>query len=67
MNEMENLEINDSKVNLAIQLKDAATKKLKLIIWAHSFGEDLYVLSRQRLMLRHKTYNIVQEDDDFSE
>ena len=41
MNEMENLEINDSKVNLAIQLKDAATKKLRLIIWAHSFGEDL--------------------------
>ena len=65
--EMEKLERNDSKLNLTTQLRDAVTKKLRLRIWAYSLGEYLYVLSRQGLMLRHKTYSIIQEDDDFLE
>ena len=65
--EMEKLERNDSKINLFIQLKKAATKKLMLQIWAHSRGEYLYVLSQQGLTLRHKPYNIVQENDNFLE
>ena len=65
--EMEKLERNDSKINLAIPPKDAATKKLWLRIWAYSLGEYVYVLSRQGLTLRHKTYSLVQEDNNFSQ
>ena len=36
--EIEKLERNDSKVNVSVQLKDAATKKLRLRIWAYSLG-----------------------------
>ena len=38
INEAEKLERNDSKINLAIMLKNAATKKLRLRIWAYSIG-----------------------------
>ena len=57
----------DSKINLFIQLKKAATKKPRLRICAYSLGKCLYVLSRQGLTLRQKTYSIVQEDDNFLE
>ena len=40
---METLERNGSKLNLAIPLKNAAIKKLRLKIWAYSLGEYLYV------------------------
>ena len=65
--EMEKLEKNDSKINLSIQLKALTIKKRKLKIWVYSLGEYLYVLSRQGFTLRHKTYSIVQEGDDFLE
>ena len=65
--EMEKSERNESKINLFIQLKKAGTKKLRLRIWAYSLGEYLYVLLRQGLSLRHRTYSIVQEDDHFLE
>ena len=64
---MKKLEVNDFKINLAMQLKDAVTKKLRLRIWAYSLGENIYMLSRQGLALCHKTYSIVQEDDHFLE
>ena len=66
-NEEEKLERNDSKINLYIQLKNSATKKLRLRVWAYSLGEYLYVLSRQGLTLQHTTYSIAQEDNDFLE
>ena len=62
--EAEKLERNDSKINLGITLKNSATKKLRLRVWAHSRGEYLYILSRQGLTLRHKTYSISQQDND---
>ena len=65
--EMEILVRNNSKINLFIQLKKVATKKLRLRIWAYSLGEYLYMLSRQMLTLRHKTCSIVQEDDNLLE
>ena len=40
---METLERNDSRLNLAIPLKNAAIKKLRLKIWAYSLVEYLYV------------------------
>ena len=65
--EAEKLERNDLKINLWILFETAATKKLRLRIWTYSLGEYLYLLSRQVLTLRHKTYSISQEDDDFLE
>ena len=50
-NEAEKLERNDSKINLHILLKSAATKKLRLRVWAHSIGEYLYILARSELTL----------------
>ena len=38
--ETKNLERNNSKINLHIQLKVAATKKLRFMVWAHSRGEN---------------------------
>ena len=66
-NKAEKLERNDSKINLGIVLKNAATKKLRLRIWAHSLGEYLYILTRSALTLRHKTYSISPQDEDFLE
>ena len=66
-NEPVKLKRNDSKINLGIALKNAATKKLRLRIWAHSIGEYLYILTRSGLMLHHKTYSISQQDEDFLE
>ena len=65
--EVEKLERSNSKINLFIQLKNSAAQKLRLRVWAYSLGEYLYVLSRQGLTLKHKTYSIAQEDDDFLE
>ena len=44
--ETEKLERNDSKLTFRVMLKAAATKKLKLRVWAHSVGEYLDILSR---------------------
>ena len=66
-NEAEKLQRNDSKIKLGIVLKNAATKMLRLRIWVHSIAEYLYVLSRSRLTLRHKTYSISQQHDNFLE
>ena len=64
---MEKLERNDTKTNLFYHLKKAATKKLKLRIWAYSLSDYWYVLWQQGLSLAHKTYSIVQEDNSFLE
>ena len=63
-NEAKKLQINDSKINVSIQLKSAVTKKLtsliRLRVWAYSIGEYLYILSKNG----HRTYanNHVDED-----
>ena len=65
--EAEELERNDSKVNLQITLKEAATFNLRVRIWAYSLSEYLYVLSKSGLTLKHRTSAINQSDDDFLE
>ena len=67
ISEAEKLERNDSKINLHVLLKSAATKKLRLRVWAHLIGEYLYILARSGLTLRHRTYATNQEDEDFLE
>ena len=58
--EAEKLKKNDSKNNLHIQLKATATKKLSFRVWAHSIGEYLYIITKNGLTLRHRTYAINQ-------
>ena len=65
--EAEKLEGNDSKINMHIMLKNAATKKLKLRVWVQSLGKYLYILTKNGLTLRHRTYAINQADDDLLE
>ena len=60
-------ERNDSKINLHILLKAAATKKLRVRIWTYSLAEYLYILAKSGLTLRHRTYAVNQSDDDFLE
>ena len=55
VNETEKLERNDSKFNLQILLKQAATKKIRLGVWDHSLGEYLYILMKNRPTFRHRT------------
>ena len=45
--EAKNLERNDCKINLQITLKEAAKFNLRVIIWAYSLSEYLYVLSKK--------------------
>ena len=65
--EDEKLERNDSKINLHIQLKAAATKKLRFRVWAHSLVEYLYILTKNGLTLRHRTYAINQSEEELLE
>ena len=65
--ESEKLERNDSKINQQITLKDVADFTLRVRVWAYSLSEYLYVLSKSRLTLKHRTYTINQSDDDFLE
>ena len=48
-------------------LKAAATKKLRLRVRTYSIGEYLYILSRSGVTLRHRTYAINQDNEDFLE
>ena len=54
----EKLERNGSKINLHTQLKAAAAKELRFRVWAHSLGEYLYILTKNGLTLRYRTYAI---------
>ena len=65
--EAEKLERNDSKIFLHLMLKEAATRKLRLRVWAHSLGRYLYILSKNGFILRHRTYAINETDDDLLE
>ena len=67
MNKAKKLERNDSKINVSIQLKAAATKKLRLRVWAYVIGEYLYILSKNGLTLRYRTYAINQDNKDLLE
>ena len=49
--ETEELERNDSKINLELTLKEAAKYNLRVRVWAYSLSEYLYVLSKSGLTL----------------
>ena len=64
LKEVEKFERNDSKISLHILLKEAATNNQKLRVWAYSLSEYFYILSKNELTLRYRTYPINQTDDD---
>ena len=47
-NKMAKSEQNKKKISLYINLKNAATKKLRLRMWGHAVEEYLYVLGQAR-------------------
>ena len=57
----------DSKITLHSLPKEAATKKLRLRFSAHALGEYLYIVAKNGLTLRHRTYAINQTDKDLLE
>ena len=59
-NEAKKLERNDLKNNVSIQLKAAATKKLRLRVWVYSISEYLYILSKNGLKLRHEDTQLIK-------
>ena len=63
--EAENLERNDSKIK--ITLNATALYNLRVRVWAYSLPEYLYVLSKNGLTLKHRTYAINHSDDNFLE
>ena len=65
--EVKKLERNDSKITRHIMLKNAAVKRLRLRVWAHSLGDYQYILTKNGLTLRHRTYAINQTDEDLLE
>ena len=67
LKEAKKFERNDSNISLHIVLKEAATNNLRLRVWAYSLSEYLYILSKNGLTLRHRTYPINQADDDLLE
>ena len=48
-------------------LKNEGTKKLRLRVWAYSLREYLYILTKNGLTLRNRTYAINQTDEDLLE
>lgn len=65
--EAKKLERNDSKINLHIVLKIAATNKFRLRVWAYCLGEYLYILTKNGPTFKHGTYAIKHSDDNFLE
>ena len=65
--EAEKLERNDSKIILRLSLKKQRPKQIRLSVWTYSLAEYLYVLTKNGLTLRHRTYTINQTDGDLLE
>ena len=65
--EVGKLERIDSRISLHILLKEAATRKLRSRVWSYSLGDYLYILCKNGLTLRHRTYTINRTDDDLLE
>ena len=63
---------SDERMHLDLRVSsgyvnETATKKIRLTIWAYSLGEYRYILLRNGLTLRHRTYSINQDDKDLLE
>ena len=55
------------KVIFPSNLKLLQQKKLRLRVWAYSIGEYFYILSRNGLTFRQRTYVINVDDEDLLE
>ena len=55
------------KLMFLSNLKLLQQKKIRLRVWAYAIGKHLYILSKNGLTLRHRTYAINQDNKDLLE
>ena len=60
--ELEKLTRDDSGLAVAVNLKDAAQKKMRLQITGSSQSEYWYAFSNKGYIMTYKNYNISKED-----
>ena len=58
--EFERVNRDDSDLIITIDLKNAATKKLRLFVTGYYQGEYMYMLTRDGLLMTHKEYSIAK-------
>ena len=61
--ELEKIVRNDSSLTLTITLRNAATKKMRLRVVEYYQGEYLYSMTNLGLLLSHKDYGIVAQNE----
>ena len=61
--ELEKLTRDDSVLAVAVNLKDAAQKKMKLRITGFSQSEYWYAFSTKGYIMTYKNYNISKKDE----
>ena len=57
----------DFQIYISVPLKLLLQKKLRVRVWAYSIGKYLYMLYKNGLTLRHRTYGIKQDEKDLLE
>ena len=62
-NELEKVVRNDSSLTLAITLKDAATKTMRVRVVGYHQGEYMYSMRNLGLLLSYKDYGIVAQNE----
>ena len=60
-NEIEKLNRDDSDLTITVQLKTAATKKMRLHVTGHYQGKYLYSVTREGLSMNYKEYGVNQQ------
>lgn len=58
---MEKLTRDGRGLTLAVALKDAATKKMRLKVTGYSQGEYYYVLPKRGLLMQYENYGISKD------
>ena len=61
--ELEKINRNDSNLTLTVNLKAAATKKMRLRVVGYYQGEYMYTMSSLDLLLSFKDYGIVEQNE----
>ena len=61
-NELEKVVRNDSSLKLRVNLKTAATKKMRLRLVGYHQGEYMYSMTNLGLLISYKDYGIVAQN-----
>ena len=60
-NEIEKLNKDDSDLTITIQLKTAATKKMRLCVTGYHQCKYLYSMTREGLIMNYKEYGVKKQ------